>query len=474
MKLVVIIVVIVGIIAIAQLMRVYELASRLKGNREEEISYRDNKMNAMMWPVFFLALYILFGWLVFANYESMILLHPSSSEHGESVDTLLNFNWVIVIAVFFICNSLLAWFAAKYYDRPGAKAQFYAHNNKLELIWTTLPAVVMAVIIIYGLKIWNEVTDDASEDAITIELYAEQFKWTARYDGGGDGLGEANYTMVNTNNPLGLVTMPQIEMRIAELDSLIATGWANLEADSTLPDADVKEQTFKLERLQRHLNRVNDFKAKVEADTANVYAAGENDFLVQEIHIPVGKEIDFEFRSKDVIHSAYLPYFRVQMNCVPGMTTHFKFIPTRTTKEMQEDPFIIDNMKVINDARAAKGLEAVDFEYYLLCNKICGVSHFNMKLKVIVETECEYKQWFEFSNFEAGERRLDANGEPVKYDCDCECEWEDNIPTGEETSEEAAEDDAMAADSMAVEEVVMEEVVDDAPVEDAEETVTEE
>lgn len=477
MKLLVIIVVIVCVIAIAQLMRVYELASRLRGNKEEEISYRDNRINAYLFPVFLLALYVSFFWLVSSSYGGAILLHPSSSAHGEGIDGLLNFNWIIVVTVFFICNTLLFWFAARYYDKPGAKAYYYPHNNKLELIWTVLPAVVMAVIIIYGLRIWNEVTDEASEEAINIELYAEQFKWTARYDGANDGLGEANYTLINMSNPLGLITESGVANRIDELDSIILRQWAILGMDSnyvqpnmlerwsdmggryselttaahdsTMPDADRKDLIFKFERNQRHLARVIDFQNKIESDTLNRYAAGENDFLVQEIHIPVGQEINLQMRSKDVIHSAYLPYFRVQMNCVPGMNTYFKFTPTRTTAEMRDDPLVIDNMKEINESRAAKGLEEVEFDYYLLCNKICGVSHYNMKLKVIVESECDYKKWFEFTNFETRERRLDSNGQPVTYDC--ECDWENEDATVEVEGETSEMTDELPEDTLSIE-----------------------
>ena len=69
-----------------------------------------------------------------------------------------------------------------------------------------------------------------------------------------------------------------------------------------------------------------------------------------EFHIPVNREIEFKMRSRDVIHSAYLPHFRAQMNCVPGMITEFKFKPTKTTAEMRKDPYVIQLMAGINKA----------------------------------------------------------------------------------------------------------------------------
>ena len=94
-----------------------------------------------------------------------------------------------------------------------------------------------------------------------------------------------------------------------------------------------------------------------------------------EFHIPVNRPVIFQFRAQDVIHSAFLPHFRAQMNCVPGMKTFFAMTPTITTAEMRK--------KTGNNK----------FEYYLLCNKICGNAHYNMKMVVVVETEAEYDAW---------------------------------------------------------------------------------
>ena len=118
-----------------------------------------------------------------------------------------------------------------------------------------------------------------------------------------------------------------------------------------------------------------------------------DDKVVREIHLPVDQQVLMKFRSQDVIHSAYLPHFNVQMNCVPGINTQFAFTPTKTTNEMREDPEMIERMKFINEARAKRGESPVEFDYVLLCNKICGSAHYNMQIKVIVETQEEYDAW---------------------------------------------------------------------------------
>ena len=86
-----------------------------------------------------------------------------------------------------------------------------------------------------------------------------------------------------------------------------------------------------------------------------------------EFHLPVGREVEFVFRSRDVIHSAYMPQFRAQMNTVPGVPTRFKMTPTITT----------DSMRTV--------LEDPDFDYVLLCNKVCGAAHFNMQMKLVID-----------------------------------------------------------------------------------------
>ncbi|MBT7623237.1 MAG: cytochrome c oxidase subunit II, partial [Flavobacteriaceae bacterium] len=120
-------------------------------------------------------------------------------------------------------------------------------------------------------------------------------------------------------------------------------------------------------------------------------------------HIPVNKKIIFKMRSQDVLHSAYMPHFRAQMNCVPGMITEFSFTPTKTTAEMRMNSDIAAKVERINKIRydnnqklLAKGEEGLDpyqFDYLLLCAKICGTSHYNMQMKIVVDTEKDYNKW---------------------------------------------------------------------------------
>ena len=330
MKLLILIGLVLLIIAVHQLMRVIELSREFKKVKEWEVNENDNSLNGKLMLAFMIAFFAFFFWQV--NRWSDNSLPGAASEHGLKIDILWDYNMYLITIVFLITNAVLFWFAYKYSGKKDTKAVFFAHDNRLEKAWTIAPAVVLAAIIIFGLKYWNEITETSTNpDRITIELYAKQFDWTARYAGKDKTLGLTDYRQINGGNPVGM-------------------------------------------------------------DTTD--ANGNDDIIIKnEFHIPVGKEIEFKMRSRDVIHSAYMPHFRAQMNCVPGMITEFKFKPIKTTTEMRKDAYVKQLMAGINEVRAKKGEEAVEFDYILLCNKICGASHYNMQMTIVVDTEKDYNAW---------------------------------------------------------------------------------
>lgn len=367
-KLLIFVVLVLAVVAIAQLTRLYELSMRLGNKREEEISEANNKLNAGLMIAFMVLFYGFFIWLT-CKYGDK-LLPIAASEHGATIDSLFNLNLVLVIAVFFVVNTLLFGFAAKYYARKGGKALFYPDNHKIELLWTVIPSVVLFAIIITGLLAWNDITDPAEEDALEIELYSKQFDWTARYGGEDNKLGSASFNFINTTNALGLVTKETIESRLAEVETEIDELAEKLKTEVFSDDIE-EGMREKLRRLIAQKSRIIAFDVAPE----NLGLAYDDKLVKAEFHIPVGRMVNFTFRSQDVIHSAYMPHFRAQMNCVPGMVTHFKFVPTITT----------DSMRTL--------LGDPNFNYILLCNKICGAAHYNMKMDIIVETEAEYQAW---------------------------------------------------------------------------------
>ncbi|RYZ44647.1 MAG: cytochrome c oxidase subunit II, partial [Chitinophagaceae bacterium] len=169
----------------------------------------------------------------------------------------------------------LFYFAWKYQEKEGQKAYFFPHNNKLELIWTVIPAITLTVLVGFGLYYWFEITGEAPEDSHVVEVTGSQFKWEYRYPGADGKLGKKYYREINPlkNNPLG-----QVWSDPANHDDIVAS---------------------------------------------------------QELHLVVGKPVKMIIYAKDVIHDVGLAHFRLKMDAVPGMPTTMWFTPKFTTKEMK-------------------------------------------------------------------------------------------------------------------------------------------
>lgn len=376
-KLIILIVILLGVIAIAQLVRMYELSSKLNNKKENDFNIRDNNMNGKL----------LFGFMLFQFIGFIYLMlrfgwtgrGESASVHGDDYDWLLNVNLWIIIIVFFLTNFLLFWFGSKYVKKPGVPAYYFAHSNKLEMIWTVVPAIVLAVIIIFGLLEWNKYTDDAGKDSIRVELFSKQFDWTARYSGEDNKLGKFDYKLTTDANELALMTTATIDSAIYNMINGLS-GIKALEAKlndskTIMVPSDRELMENDLSRKQRLIRLLEQMREKHDS---NLDAMAYDDIIQKDtLYLCIGKEYEFNFRSKDVIHSAYFPHFRAQMNTVPGLTTRFKFTPDITTVEMRE--------KMNNDK----------FNYVLMCNKICGGAHYKMKMIVVVLPEGEYNKWMD-------------------------------------------------------------------------------
>lgn len=341
-------------ITIWQLTKIFQLSRNTNTLDSGQIaSDKDNRTQGNLMLAFGIAFYI-FMLYNFWNFSDRAL-PAASSEHGQEYDNLLLISMAVIMFVQVITQGLLHYFAFKYKGEKGRKALFFADNDKLEFVWTIIPVIVLAGLIIYGLFTWSDIMDvDEEEDPIVIELYAKQFSWTARYAGKDNVLGKANVRLIQGTNALGV-------------------------------------------------------------DQTDPYAM--DDVVTMELHLPVNRPVLFKMRSQDVLHSAYFPHFRAQMNVVPGMITQFSFTPTVTSDEIRETEYMRDKIARIQEIRRERSEELVasgeepltnyeQFEYYLLCNKICGVAHYNMQMKVVVETQEEFENWLkEQPLFEEG---LDA------------------------------------------------------------------
>lgn len=248
--------------------------------------------------------------------QGAMILPESASAHGVKIDEMFWTTTVLTMIVFVITQILLFTFLFRYRYSAKRRGHYLPHNNTIEKVWTIAPAIVLTILVIFGFFTWQQITNtiDAKGEpaSINVDVTGHQFAWELRYPGNDGKLGATNYKLVNATNKLGI-----------------------------------------------------NFKDKYSFD----------DLQADTLVIPVHKSIKLNIHAQDVIHSVYMPHFRVQLNAVPGLPTYFKFTPTITTSEMRVK---VDNPK---------------FEYELYCNKICGGAHYNMKKIVRVVTEAEYQTW---------------------------------------------------------------------------------
>ena len=336
-------------ISVWQITKIFEISNLgAKKDDSQVASEKDNDLQGKLMFAFLVFIYLVTIYS-FVSYTK-VLLPDSASEHGYTYDKLMLISFLVIFFVQTVTQALLHYFAYKYRGINGRKASFITHNNKLELVWTVIPAIVLFVLILYGMTTWSDIMNfEEDEDALVVELYAAQWNWKARYAGDDNVLGDANVRFLN------------------DFDGRNSVG-----IDSSDPNA---------------LDDV---------------------VVTQEFHLPVNRKVIFKIRSQDVLHSAYMPHFRAQMNAVPGMITEFSFTPTVTTAEMRLNPEVVSKVNRINKIRydnsqelIAKGEEALEpyqFDYLLLCAKICGASHYNMQMKIVVESEKDFNKWLNDQN----------------------------------------------------------------------------
>ncbi len=335
---------------IVQIGKVTELASKIRG--EEDTIQQSNNSNALFGLVFVIV--FLVGCTISAVYYAPFMLgygpHISASEHGVVLDSLFNVTLFFTGIVFVITHLYLFWFAYKYRGRKGRKALYFVHDTKLEIIWTAIPAIVMTFLVVSGLDAWNEVMRDVTEDEEHIEIEATgmQFAWMMRYAGPDGALGTKHFTKITANNPIGL-----------------------------------------------------DWKDKKCLDDVVSTAAGEV------IKLPVGKTVRVRITARDVLHNFDLPHFRVKMDAIPGLPTHFVFKPTVTTEEYRENLGALNKdgtpmypewheLADPTDPESKKRYE--EFYYELACAELCGKGHYSMRRILDIVSEEEYEQWLTEQN----------------------------------------------------------------------------
>ncbi len=228
---------------------------------------------------------------------------PAATVDALKTDTIINAIFYLTVGVFVVVQAFYIYYLIRYRRRPGHKAHYIHGNNKAELIWTATPTVVFLSLAIWGDSVWHDMTSTPPPvDAIEVEVVGYQFAWDLRYAG----------------------------------------------ADGKLDEIDIEkmggaENKFGLQR----------------ADWAE-----SDDFSSTEMVIPVGKPVHVILRSRDVIHSFYVPEFRLYQDAVPGRTIDWMWFVT------------------IREGKFA-----------LACSQLCGTGHFNMQAPIRVVSQEVYDEW---------------------------------------------------------------------------------
>ena len=195
------------------------------------------------------------------------------TQNGHEIDRLLMFIFWLTLAVFIATQAVYIYFIVKYRHRKGVKAVYSHGNNRLEIIWTTIPAAIFILLAVYSDKLWLQIRGKAPANSLQIDIVAYQFGFHIRNPGVDDALGASNMAWVTmgTNN-FGLNPDPK----------------------------------------QHDPRSDDDYQSE------------------NQLTLPVGRPVNVILRSQDVIHAFYVPEFRMYQDIVPGMTINWVwFVPEK-------------------------------------------------------------------------------------------------------------------------------------------------
>jgi cytochrome c oxidase subunit 2 len=263
-----------GFLITFQIAKASEYVGVLKG--EKRSFEQSNRVNAFLMVVFLILGLIGIYWCHNLFYHKTLMPYPSASDHGEKIDNMMFITIAITGVVFFITQVLLFWFAYKYQYTEKRKAFFYPHNTNWEILWTTIPAIALCVLVGFGLYYWYQVTGNAPEKALQVEVTGKQFSWVYRYPGKDNVYGKKYYKNIDesNNNQLGMFWDDQYSH-----DDIVTT---------------------------------------------------------EALYLIKGQPVKINIFSRDVIHDVGLPHFRMKMDAVPGTPTTMYFTPKYTTEEMKK------------------------------------------------------------------------------------------------------------------------------------------
>ena len=268
----IVLILLLGFLITFQIAKASEYVAVLKG--EKKAFETNNKINGFLMIVFLVAGLIGVYWC--NELFKGKVLGEAASQHGHQIDKMLHITFLITGAIFIITQVLLFWFAYKYQYAEKRKGYYFPHDNRLEMVWTVIPAIALTILVGFGLFYWFRITGEAPADALQVEVTGKQFGWIFRYPGKDMIFGKKYYQNISDakNNSLGLI-------------------WDD--------------------------------------------PATHDDIVVNnEMYAIAGKPLKLIINSRDVIHDVGLAAFRMKMDAVPGTPTTMWFTPLFTTEEMKK------------------------------------------------------------------------------------------------------------------------------------------
>jgi cytochrome c oxidase subunit 2 len=296
----------------------------------------DNYDQKSKWNGYFLLAFLVLMFIsIFYQFKILvpIMIPKSASYHGEATDSLFYTTLTVIGVVFTLTQIALFYFAYLYNQSRNKTAYFYTHNNTLEVVWTVIPSIVLAGLVAKGMLVWFSIfnVENRDKNMMVVEVTGKQFNWMIRYPGADGKFGK----------------------RIIDKEHITPTNELGIDWND---------------------------------------ATSHDDFMADKLVFIKDKPVLVKLGAQDVLHSFYLPHFRVKMDCVPGIPTQFYFKPKFTTVEMQQYLSTLPWWNTINPETQQPRWKT--FKYELACTELCGRSHYGMQKEVVVvANEAEYKEW---------------------------------------------------------------------------------
>jgi cytochrome c oxidase subunit II len=295
-------------------------------------------------------------WIVVATVVSIIfsfwyglnnhLLPEQASIQAPLVDDLFNVMVVIGTGLFILMQALIVYSMIRFRQPKGDESDGIdlEGNISLEIVWTAVPAVIVIGLGIYSVQVY--------EDMGGLHLASPP----------GHMHGGMEHEMA---------AMPSMgDMKNMGMGAAIAAPMLS-DAAPMLSDVAAPDEPKRLYGIGNRTAGAEDPIDLIVNVTGMQFAwlfeYPEQGITTGELYIPEGKRIRLKMKAVDVIHSFWVPQFRLKQDVIPGEETRLQFIATKLGT------------------------------YPVFCAELCGSYHGGMRTTAVVQSESEFAEWVKSS-----------------------------------------------------------------------------